>query len=62
MLMVYGYMFSRQKRRQLLIILTIMTAKHSQAQEGKTTTEKKTFSRTTSVSTKIQADAAIIWA
>ncbi len=31
------------------------------AQNGKATTEKKTFSRTTSISTGIQADPAIIW-
>ncbi len=32
------------------------------AQNGKATTVKKTFSRETSVSIKIQADPAIIWA
>ena len=31
------------------------------AQNGQATTEKKTFSRTTSVSTSIQADAATVW-
>jgi uncharacterized protein YndB with AHSA1/START domain len=42
----------------LLIIFTIMTK--STAQNA--VTVKKTFSRETSVSTEIQADAAIVWA
>jgi len=40
----------------LLISLTTM------AQSGKATTEKTTFSRTTTVSTFIQTDAANVWA
>ncbi|MFK7936644.1 MAG: SRPBCC family protein [Saprospiraceae bacterium] len=32
------------------------------AQNGKATTEKTTFSRTTSISTSINADAATVWA
>ncbi len=38
------------------------TASITSAQNGKAVTEKKTFSRTTSVSNTIQADAAIVWA
>ncbi len=34
----------------------------TQAQDGKASTEKKAFSRTTSVSTKIKAEPEIIWA
>ena len=40
----------------------IMTTTFSSAQDGKATTIKKTFSRETSVSINIQADASIIWA
>lgn len=40
----------------LLIMTTI-----SNAQNGKAVTEKKTFSRTTSVSTTINADPSIVW-
>lgn len=39
-----------------------MSSISTMAQDGKATTEKKTFSRTTSVSQTIQADAAKIWA
>ncbi|MEO0896967.1 MAG: SRPBCC family protein [Bacteroidota bacterium] len=38
-----------------------MTTLTSMAQEGKATTMKKTFHRTTSISQTIQADAATIW-
>ncbi len=38
-----------------------MTATLAMAQNGKATTEKKTFSRETAVSTTIKADPAIIW-
>lgn len=39
-----------------------MTTHASMAQNGKATTEKKTFSRRTSISQTIQSDPAIIWA
>ena len=39
-----------------------MTTTLSSAQDGKATTIKKTFSRETSVSINIKADASIIWA
>ncbi|MEL6675332.1 MAG: SRPBCC domain-containing protein [Bacteroidota bacterium] len=38
-----------------------MTALSSMAQNGKATTEKKTFSRTTTVSIDIDADVSIVW-
>ena len=41
--------------------MAIMTAATTMAQNGKATTERKTFSRTTSVSTDIKADPEIIW-
>ena len=47
--------------KSLITILTIMTAINSMAQSGKASTIKKTFSRQTSVSIEIKADAAIIW-
>lgn len=46
-----------------LLILSIMTISTSAlAQSSKATTVRKTFSRTTSISTTIQADPSIIWA
>ena len=48
--------------KSIITILTIMTAINSMAQDGKASTIKKTFSRQTSVSIDIKADAAIIWA
>lgn len=39
-----------------------MTTTFSSAEDGKATTNKKTFSRETSVSINIKADASIIWA
>lgn len=38
------------------------TTTFATAQNGRAVTEKKTFSRTTSVSNTIQADGAIVWA
>ena len=38
-----------------------MTTLSAQSQPGKAFTEKKTFSRTTSISEEIQADPAIVW-
>jgi uncharacterized protein YndB with AHSA1/START domain len=49
--------------KRLITILTIMaTTTFSNAQNGKATTVKTTFSRETSVSIDIKADPAIIWA
>ena len=46
-----------------LLILSIMTISTSAlAQSSKATTVRKTFSRSTSISTTIQADPSIIWA
>ena len=46
-----------------LLILSIMTISTSAlAQSSKATTIRKTFSRSTSISTTIQADPSIIWA
>ncbi len=42
-------------------MLTIMTTTMAMAQNGKAITEKKTFSRSTAVSTDIKADPSIIW-
>ena len=47
--------------KKLLILLLMATTTISQAQDGKAETEKKTFSRTTSVSINIKADKSIIW-
>lgn len=48
---------------KLLTILMLMaTSTFSMAQNGKVITVKKTFSRETSVSIDIKADAAIVWA
>lgn len=44
----------------ILCIMTISTV--ASAQNSKASTVRKTFSRTTSVSTTIQADQSIIWA
>lgn len=48
--------------KHLLNILMIMTILSSAAQDGKSTTIKKTFNRTTSVSIMISADRSIVWA
>ena len=48
--------------KTLIIILSIMAATTTMAQNKKATTVRKTFSRETSVSIDIKADAAIIWA
>lgn len=39
-----------------------MTTLSSMAQDGKAVTTKKTFSRSTTISTNINADAAMVWA
>ena len=44
-----------------LTVLTIMTTS-AMAQNGKAVTVKKTFSRETTISIEIKADAAIVWA
>lgn len=44
-----------------LILLTLMTAISTFAQPGTATTEKKTFSRTTSISQDIQAEPSVIY-
>ena len=44
-----------------LTIFFIMTLTSAMAQNGKATTEKKTFSRETTVSIDIAADPAIVW-
>lgn len=48
--------------KKLLIFCIMASATFATAQTSKATTVRKTFSRTTSVSTEIQADAAIVWA
>lgn len=45
----------------LITIFLIMTNFSMNAQEGKATTIKKTFSRTTTISQTINADVATIW-
>lgn len=47
--------------KKLLLILMTMNAGTLMAQDGKATTVKKTFNRTTNVSTFINADASIVW-
>ena len=47
--------------KHLLTLLTIMTTTTFMAQDGKARTVKKTFNRETSVSIKIDSDAAIVW-
>ena len=47
--------------RNYLLILFIMTSISSVAQQGKATTEKKTFKRTTSISQVIQAPPSVVW-
>lgn len=46
---------------RILTFLIVMSSFTTMAQNGKASTEKKTFSRTTSVETTINADASIIW-
>lgn len=48
--------------KSLLTVLTIMAMTTLQAQDGKASTERKTFSLQTEVSIKINSDAAIVWA
>jgi len=48
--------------KQLIFIILLMSNLTTMAQNGKATTVKKTFSRSTSVSTEINSDAATIWA
>ena len=48
--------------KNLITILLLMTSSTTMAQSGKATTVKKTFSRTTTVSTEINASPATIWA
>lgn len=43
------------------LLLLVMTNTNTMAQNGKATTIKKTFSRTTSISQLIDADAKTIW-
>ncbi len=47
---------------KLLILFIMATTTFASAQTSKAVTLRKTFSRTTSVSTTIQADPAIVWA
>lgn len=48
--------------KSFFTIVLLMTTLTSPAQSGKAATVKKTFSRATSISIPIQADAPIIWA
>lgn len=48
--------------KKLLILVIMATSTFASAQNTQAATVRKTFSRTTSVSTTIQADAAIVWA
>ena len=48
--------------KNLFIIIMLTTTLSSMAQDGKATTVKKTFNRTTTINIDIQADEAIIWA
>jgi len=48
--------------RFILTILLIMTTPLTTAQSGKASTEKKTFSRETTVSIDINANSSIVWA
>lgn len=48
--------------KNLFTIFMLMTTLSSMAQDGKATTIKKTFNRTTTISIDIQADEVIIWA
>lgn len=48
--------------KNFITIFMLMTSFTAMAQSGKATTVKKTFSRTTTVSTTINADASIVWA
>ena len=44
-----------------VLIFVLMTTLSTMAQNGKSTTEKKTFSRTTSISQSIEAEPSVIW-
>ncbi len=48
--------------KNFITIFMLMTSFTAMAQRGKATTVKKTFRRTTTVSTTIKADASIVWA
>lgn len=48
--------------KNFITIFMLMTSFTAMAQVGKATTVKKTFNRTTTVSTEINADASIVWA
>mgnify|MGYP001176982235 CR=1 FL=1 len=48
--------------KNFITILMLMTSFTTMAQSGKAITTKKTFSRTTTISTTIKADASIVWA
>ncbi len=48
--------------KNLITILLLMTSLSPMAQNGKAITEKKTFSRTTTVSIAIESDVSILWA
>ena len=50
------------KMRVLFIIVSLMTTISIHAQNGKASTVKNTFNRSTEVSIDINADASIIWA
>ncbi len=47
--------------KNIITIILFMTSLSAMAQNGKATTVKKTFSRTTSISQIINADASVIW-
>lgn len=48
--------------KTILSIMMIMATLTTKAQDGKANTVRKTFSRETTVSIRIEADAAIVWA
>jgi len=47
--------------KNFILVFMLMTSQSLPAQSGKATTVKKTFNRTTTVSTKINADLPVIW-
>ncbi|MEM6343180.1 MAG: SRPBCC domain-containing protein [Bacteroidota bacterium] len=47
--------------KTLIFFLTLLSTLNLMAQDGKANTERKTFSRETSVSIRIEASPAIIW-
>lgn len=48
--------------KKLILLFIIVTNLSAMAQNGKATTIKKTFNRTTTISQTIHADATVIWA